>query len=279
MTARRPFVNRERNLSVTPAAGRLKSDGAMTTTNHAGFQRDTIDEDDLARYDRLGAEWWNPKGPMAALHKFNPVRVGYIADLLGSADKLAARPLAGVRILDIGTGGGILSESLARLGASMTGIDPAPNNIAVAAQHAASGGLAIDYRCTSVESLAQTGETFDAVLAMEVVEHVREVPAFLRAAASLVRPGGTFVGATLNRTLKSYALAIVGAEYVLRWVERGTHDWHKFVTPSEFGRHLAAAGLKVTGEVGVTYNPLSDRWGLSRDTAVNYMIVARRLET
>jgi 2-polyprenyl-6-hydroxyphenyl methylase/3-demethylubiquinone-9 3-methyltransferase len=250
----------------------------MTGPDQTLFQRDTIDDVDLAKYDRLGAEWWNPQGPMQALHKFNPVRVAYIRDLLvGRTPASADRPLAGLRILDIGSGGGILSESLARLGADMVGIDPAPNNIAIAARHAETGGLAIDYRCTTVETLALAGEeTFDAVLVMEVVEHVRDVPGFLRDAAALVRPGGLIVGATLNRTLKSYALAIVGAEYVLGWLPKGTHNWHQFVTPAEFKGHFRRAGLTQAAEAGVTYNPLTTRWSLSRDMGVNYMVAARR---
>ncbi len=248
----------------------------MAMQNDGAFARDTIDDADLAKYDRLGAEWWNPGGPMQALHKFNPVRVGYIRDLLAGGATAGERPLEGCRILDVGSGGGILCESLARLGAAMVGIDPAPNNIAVAVRHAADGGLSIDYRCTTVETLAKAGERFDAVLVMEVVEHVRDVAGFLRDAAACVRPGGLMVGATLNRTLKSYALAIVGAEYVLGWLPRGTHDWRQFVTPAEFKAHLARAGLRGAGEAGVTYNPLTARWSLSRDLGVNYMVAARR---
>lgn len=246
----------------------------------ADFARTTIDEADLAKYERLGEEWWDRRGPMGQLHKFNPVRVGWIAERLPRhvpelrAD--AERPLQGARILDVGCGGGILCESLAALGAAMTGIDPAPNNIAVATRHAATSGLSIDYRCTTVETIARAGETFDAVLVMEVVEHVRDVSGFLRDAAACVRPGGLLFGATLNRTLKSYALAIVGAEFVLGWVPRGTHDWAQFVTPSEFSRYLRRAGLRPLAEAGVTYNPLRDAWGLSRDTGVNYMLAATR---
>ena len=248
----------------------------MSMHNDGAFARDTIDDVDLAKYDRLGAEWWNPAGPMQALHKFNPVRVGYIRDLLAGGAATGERPLEGFRILDVGSGGGILCESLARLGATMVGIDPAPNNIAVAARHAAAGGLAIDYRCTTVETVAKAGERFDAVLVMEVVEHVRDVSGFMRDAAACVRPGGLMIGATLNRTLKSYALAIVGAEYVLGWLPRGTHDWRQFVTPAEFKAHMARAGLREAGEAGVTYNPLTARWSLSRDLGVNYMVAARR---
>ncbi len=241
------------------------------------FARTTIDEADLAKYEALGDEWWNPKGPMGALHKFNPVRVGWISTLLAPAGaRVSAAPLAGRRILDVGSGGGILSESLARLGADMVGIDPAVNNLGAAARHAEKSGLAIDYRATTVETLANSGESFDAVLVMEVVEHVRDVPGFLRDAAAMVKPGGLMVGATLNRTAKSFALAIVGAEYVLRWLPRGTHDWSQFVTPDEFKRYMRRAGLSAVGEVGVTYNPLRDRWSQSTDMGCNYMVAARR---
>ena len=240
------------------------------------FSRTTIDEADLARYDRLGEEWWNPQGPMGQLHKFNPVRVEWISRLLVPQQPETTRPLAGVRILDVGCGGGILCESLAHRGADMVGIDPAPNNVGVATRHAHASALSIDYRATTVETLASTNERFDAVLVMEVVEHVRDVPGFLRDAAAMVKPGGLLIGATLNRTAKSFALAIVGAEYVLGWLPRGTHDWHKFVTPDEFKRHMRRNGLSLVDEAGVTYNPLRDRWGLSSDMGCNYMVAARR---
>ena len=244
------------------------------------FGRSTIDDVDLAKYDRLGDEWWDLKGPMGALHKFNPVRVGWITELLtrgaDTKDAKGGTPLVGLRILDVGSGGGILSESLARLGAGVVGIDPAPNNIVVSARHAKEAGLAVDYRCTTVETMAKGAERFDAVLVMEVIEHVKDVPGFLRDAATLVAPGGLMIGATLNRTMKSYALAIVGAEYVLRWLPRGTHDWNQFVTPGEFKAYMARAGLAPIAEAGVTYNPLRDRWHLSRDLGCNYMVAARR---
>ena len=244
------------------------------------FARGTIDDADLAKYDRLGEEWWDLDGPMGALHKFNPVRVAWIRELLARDAAAGARfsdsPLSGLRILDVGSGGGILSESLARLGASVVGIDPAPNNIAVAARHAEIGGLAIDYRCTTVETLAKTGERFDAVLMMEVIEHVNDVLGFVRDAAAMVKPGGLLFGATLNRTAKSYALAIVAAEYVLRWLPRGTHDWRKFVTPAEFKGLMVRSGLTPVAEAGVVFDPLRRRWHQSRDMGCNYMLAARR---
>ena len=249
----------------------------------AEFARSTIDDADLAKYDRLGEEWWDAAGPMGALHKFNPVRVGWICDLLcretvkgrqGAAN--ADKPLRGFRLLDVGSGGGILCESLARLGADMVGVDPAPNNVAVASRHAKKSGLDIAYHCTTVETLAPLGERYDAVLVMEVVEHVKDVAGFLRDAARMVKPGGLLVGATLNRTAKSYALGIVGAEWILRWLPRGTHDWHKFVKPDEFEEHLVSAGLEPLAREGVAFNPLRRAWHRSRDLGCNYMLAAQR---
>jgi 2-polyprenyl-6-hydroxyphenyl methylase/3-demethylubiquinone-9 3-methyltransferase len=244
----------------------------------------STDPEELARFARLGDQWWDLKGPQAALHKLNPVRIGYLRNLFCAhfpdGDKPRRRfiekPLAGLRVVDVGCGGGLLAEPLAKLGALVTAIDPAEENIAAAQRHAELEGLQIDYRAQTVEALAQSGEQFDAVLAMEVLEHVADVDGFLAAAAALVRPGGLLVGATLNRTLKSYALAIVGAEYVLRWVEPGTHDWKKFLLPSEIVTPLQKAGLKEIDRSGVVYHPLSDRWRLSGDTDVNYMVALER---
>ncbi|QBR72378.1 bifunctional 3-demethylubiquinol 3-O-methyltransferase/2-polyprenyl-6-hydroxyphenol methylase [Beijerinckiaceae bacterium] len=244
----------------------------------------TIDPAEVAQFDRLGTEWWDPTGAMQALHRFNPVRVGYLRELLcrrfpldgKPRDRHAAEPLRGLRILDIGCGGGILSEPLARLGAQMTSIDPAPRNIEIAKDHAAATGLAIDYRCMSAQDLLAEGAVFDVVLTMEVIEHVRNVAGFINQAAAMVRPGGILVAATLNRTLKSFAFAIVGAEYVLRWVPRGTHSWNQFVTPQELAKALRAAGLHIRDETGVVYDPLTGRWRLSKDMDVNYIISADR---
>jgi 2-polyprenyl-6-hydroxyphenyl methylase/3-demethylubiquinone-9 3-methyltransferase len=239
----------------------------------------SIDDAEVERFDRLAADWWDVRGPMAALHKFNPVRLAYIRDQAAARfgrDPKKLDCLKGLRVLDIGCGGGILSEPLARLGASMVGADPAKKNIAIAAAHAEESGVAVDYRATTAEALAEAGEMFDVVLAMEVVEHVVDVKAFVATCASMVKPGGLMIAATLNRTLKSFALAIVGAEYVLRWLPRGTHQWDKFVTPEELERAFEAAGLDVTGERGVIYNLLADRWQLSSDMDVNYMLVGER---
>jgi 2-polyprenyl-6-hydroxyphenyl methylase/3-demethylubiquinone-9 3-methyltransferase len=239
----------------------------------------SVDPQEVERFARLAARWWDPRGPMAPLHKLNPVRLAYIRDNTAEhfdrdAKKLGC--LKGLRILDIGCGAGLLSEPLARLGAEMTGIDPAAENIAAARAHAAEAGVTVDYRDATAEDLAGAGEQFDVVLAMEVVEHVNDVPAFVSTCASLVKPGGLFFAATLNRTLKSFALAIVGAEYVLRWLPRGTHQWDKFVTPEELEGAVEDAGLRVIGERGVIFNPLAGRWQLSSDTDVNYMLVAAK---
>jgi 2-polyprenyl-6-hydroxyphenyl methylase / 3-demethylubiquinone-9 3-methyltransferase len=239
----------------------------------------TIDQDEVARFSRLAGQWWDPRGPMAALHKFNPVRLAYIRDRSAAhfdRDPKRLDGLSGLRVLDIGCGGGILCEPLARLGASVTGADPSESNIAVAQHHAARSGLTIDYRNTSAEALAQAGEVFDVVLAMEVVEHVTDVSLFVELAAAMVKPGGLLFVATLNRTVKSFALAIVGAEYILRWLPRGTHQWDKFVTPNELEIAIEQSGSQIVGETGVIYNLLADRWQLSTDMDVNYMVVAEK---
>jgi 2-polyprenyl-6-hydroxyphenyl methylase/3-demethylubiquinone-9 3-methyltransferase len=239
----------------------------------------TIDADEVARFERMAKTWWDERGPMAPLHKFNPVRLAYIRDQAAAhfnRDKKQAGCLTGLRILDIGCGGGILSEPLARLGASMVGADPATANIEVARSHAAQEGLSIDYRDATAESLADAGERFDIVLAMEVVEHVTDVDLFVRRCGEMVKPGGMMIAATINRTVKSFALAIVGAEYILRWLPRGTHRWDKFVTPDELETAMSHADLRVVDERGVIYNLLSDAWQLSDDMDVNYMLTAAK---
>jgi len=249
----------------------------MVSQPHA--RAPTVDEAELARFAALADEWWDPRGKMAPLHKFNPVRLGYVRD---AACRRFARDgkrldcLKGLRVLDIGCGGGILSEPLARLGADVVGADPGAANIEAARLHASNSGLAVDYRATTAEALAEAGERFDVVLAMEVVEHVADVNLFVKLTGAMVKPGGLMIAATINRTLKSFALAIVGAEYILRWLPRGTHQWDKFVTPNELEIALELAGLRVIDEAGVVYNPLADRWRLADDTDVNYMLAAER---
>lgn len=245
----------------------------------AAASASTIDPAEVARFDAMAKSWWDPKGPMAVLHKFNPVRLGFIRDLACERfgrDAKSLQALEGLTLVDIGCGGGVLSEPLARLGAEVTGLDPAEGNIAVASAHARKSGLAIDYRAETIEALVAEGKRFDIVLAMEVVEHVADVEVFVAACCAAVKPGGLLVMATLNRTLKSYALAIIGAEYVLRWLPRGTHDWEKFVTPDELGVAIERNGLELGESTGVVYNPLTGRWSPARDMDVNYMLAASR---
>ncbi len=242
--------------------------------------RSSIDPADVERFSRIAAEWWDPRGKFAPLHKFNPVRLAFIREQALARfgrDPAARRPFEGLRLLDIGCGGGLLCEPMARLGFAVTGVDASERNIGTASTHAAEVGLDIDYRAGTAEALLDGGEPpFDVVLNMEVVEHVAEPGAFLRDCASLVAPGGLMVVATLNRTLKALALAKVGAEYVLRWLPRGTHDWRKFLTPQEVRAFLSGADVAVQGPFGVAYSPLLDRWSRSPDTEVNYMMLALR---
>lgn len=239
----------------------------------------TADPAEVARFDRLASDWWDPNGPMRPLHQINPVRLAFIRDQACrhfGRDPAGPFALDGLSALDVGCGAGLLSEPLARLGADVTGLDPAGETIALAARHAEAAGLAIAYRTEPVETLAASGRRFDLVLAMEVVEHVRNVDAFLRACADAVAPGGLLLLSTINRTLRSFALAIVGAEYVLRWLPRGTHDWDRFVTPAELRHAVEAAGLEKVRTRGMVYDPLNREWRLSRDTAVNYLAVAAK---
>jgi len=239
----------------------------------------TLDRDEVARFAKLAGEWWDANGPFKPLHRINPVRLTYIRDQLCrkfGRDKAAAASLAGLSVLDIGCGGGLVAEPLARLGAEVTGIDPAPENIETAKAHAEGARLDIIYRATTAEALAASGARFDAVLLLEVIEHVPDVPLFLKSVAPLVKPGGLMVLSTLNRTLKAYALAIIGAELILRWLPLGTHNWNRFVTPDELRGAIRGAGLTPTDVTGMVYNPLADEWRLARDTDVNYFATATR---
>lgn len=235
----------------------------------------TVDPAEIAKFSKLSETWWDPNGKMKPLHAINPLRLAYIRDAACrkfDRDPKALDCLSGLKILDIGCGAGLLCEPLTRLGASVTGVDPSATNIEVAKLHAARSQLSIDYRNTTIEEMDTT--TFDIVLAMEVVEHVVSVGAFLDRCAALMKRDGLMLVSTLNRTWKSFALAIVGAEYVLRWLPRGTHEWDKFVTPAEVTHHLSRNGLMITEQSGVVYNPLADKWGLSSDMDVNYMVIA-----
>jgi 2-polyprenyl-6-hydroxyphenyl methylase / 3-demethylubiquinone-9 3-methyltransferase len=240
----------------------------------------TLDRDEVARFAKLAGEWWDANGPFRPLHRINPVRLTYIRDQLcrkfGRDKKAAASSLAGLSVLDIGCGGGLVAEPLARLGAEVTGIDPASENIAAAKAHAEGARLDIAYRAATAEALAAEGSAFDAVLLLEVIEHVPDVPLFLRSVAPLVKPGGVMILSTLNRTLKAYALAIIGAELILRWLPLGTHNWDRFVTPEELRGALRGAGLAHSDTTGMVYNPLADEWRLARDTDVNYFATAVR---
>ena len=239
----------------------------------------TLDHEVVARFARLGGEWWDETGPFKPLHRINPARLTYIRDQLAGAfhrNAKAAKSLEGLRVLDIGCGGGLVCEPLARLGAQVTGIDPAPEAVKAAKAHAEAGGLAIDYRAATAEEIAAGGARYDAVLVLEVVEHVPDVPAFLKIVAGLVKPGGMVILSTLNRTLKSYALAIVGAEFILRWVPIGTHQWDRFVRPDELHSALRGAGLEPTDTTGLIYDPFADEWRLGPDTDVNYFATAIR---
>jgi 2-polyprenyl-6-hydroxyphenyl methylase/3-demethylubiquinone-9 3-methyltransferase len=238
----------------------------------------SVDPDEVARFEAMAEAWWDPQGSFRPLHKLNPVRLGFLRDRLVrhfGRDPHAVRPLEGLRVVDIGCGGGLVCEPLARLGAEVTGIDASARNVSIAAAHAEESGLAIDYRAVAAETLAAEGHRYDVVLALEIVEHVADPDLFIDACCRLARPGGLLVFATLNRTPKSFALAIVGAEYLLRWLPRGTHDWRKFLRPSELARLLARHGASLEALTGVVYNPISDRWRLADDLDVNYMAVAR----
>ena len=242
--------------------------------------RSSIDPAEVERFSRIAAEWWDPKGKFAPLHKFNPVRLAFIRDQAlyrFGRDPTARRPIEGLRLLDIGCGGGLLSEPMSRLGFAATAVDASERNSATASTHSAEQGLTIDYRCSTAEALVEAGEPpFDVILNMEVIEHVADPGDYLRSCARLLKPGGLMVVATMNRTLKALALAKVGAEYVLRWLPAGTHDWSKFLKPEEIRGFLAGEPVAVDGPYGVVFNPLTGRWRESPDADVNYMMTVVR---
>jgi 2-polyprenyl-6-hydroxyphenyl methylase/3-demethylubiquinone-9 3-methyltransferase len=239
----------------------------------------SIDPVEVAKFSALAAEWWDPEGKFAPLHKFNPVRLAFIRGQAAAnfqRDARSLKPFEGLSLLDVGCGGGLLSEPMARLGFSVTGADASDRNIGTARAHAAENGVAVDYRAASAEALAEEGLSFDVVLNMEVVEHVADVGAYLCACSRLVRPGGITLVATLNKTLKSLALAKIGAEYVLGWLPRGTHDWNRFIAPEALRAGLEKSGLTILKIQGVSFNLLAWDWELSSDVDVNYIVVAAR---
>ncbi len=236
----------------------------------------TIDDAEIEKFQAMAAEWWDPEGKFKPLHMLNPCRLDYITgQIAGEFDRdlTGDAPFAGLRILDIGCGGGLLSEPMARLGATVVGVDAAGRNIPVAQAHAAQSGLDIDYRHTSAEGLIETGEApFDVVLNMEVVEHVSDPLTYLTACQRLLRPGGLMVCSTLNRNPKSFLMGIIGAEWVMRWLPKGTHDWRKFITPDELYDLIGKAGLEPVDRMGFVFNPIAWTWRLSeRDLSVNYV--------
>ncbi len=243
-------------------------------------QNSSVDPADVERFSRIAAEWWDPKGKFAPLHRFNPVRLSFIREQALARfgrDPKAREPFQGLRLLDIGCGGGLLCEPMRRLGFEVVGVDASERNIGVASAHAAGQALQIDYRASTAEALLGSGEKpFDVVLNMEVVEHTANPGQYLRDTANLIAPGGLMIVATLNRTLKSLALAKIGAEYVLGWLPRGTHDWRQFLTPDEVRLFLSPEPVAVAGPFGVVFKPLSNTWRQGPDTSINYMMVATK---
>ena len=239
----------------------------------------SVDPSEIEKFSRMAAEWWDPTGKFAPLHKFNPVRLKFIRETVAAhfgRNGKSLRPFEGLSLLDIGCGGGLLSEPMARLGFSVTGVDPSEKNIGTARAHAAQSGAAVSYRASDAEALVAEGLTFDVVLNMEVVEHVADLRGYLESTAALVKPGGLMFVATINRTFKALALAKVAAEYILGWLPPGTHDWDKFVEPDKLRAMLEDAGLKILKTQGVSFDPMGWDWRLSSDTDVNYMVVAGR---
>lgn len=250
---------------------RATGESAQRTTDR------TVDPEEIARFAAQAAGWWDPTGSFRPLHRLNPARLDFMRGALDAhfgRDKRSLAPYAGLSLCDVGCGGGLIAEPMARLGFAVTAIDADGDAIAVARDHAAASGLDIDYRSETAEALAADKRQFDVVLALEIIEHVADPGALLAACAALIKPGGAFIGATLNRTPQSYALAIVGAEYVMRWLPRGTHNWRRFLRPSEFVLGMRRAGLRPTQLKGLRYRPLSADWGQTDDLSVNYLVMA-----
>ncbi|RNF35614.1 bifunctional 2-polyprenyl-6-hydroxyphenol methylase/3-demethylubiquinol 3-O-methyltransferase UbiG [Paracoccus methylarcula] len=240
----------------------------------------SIDPTEIAKFEAMAAEWWDPKGKFKPLHMMNPVRLDYIVSQIAAEfgrDRRGLRPFEGLRLLDIGCGGGLIAEPMARLGAEVVGADAAEGNITVAKLHAEQQGLEIDYRATTAEALTDAGEVFDVVLALEIVEHVADPEAFIATCHDLLRPGGLAIVSTLNRTAKSFGAAIIGAEWIMRWLPKGTHEWNRFIKPGELSEMAGNAGLAPVDARGMVFNPLTWGWSLSdRDLSVNYAIAARK---
>lgn len=237
----------------------------------------TIDPQEIAKFEEMAERWWDESGPFAPLHRINPLRISYILEQLG---RNGTPPLRGVSILDIGCGGGLLSVPLARLGASVTGVDASQKNIGIANTHlrnmAEAGALDINFRADTAEDMAARGEEFDVVLAMEVIEHVANPSLFMQSVCDMVRPGGTLIASTMNKTPKSYMLAIIGAEYIMRWLPKGTHKWADFVPPADLAQMMERGGMEISSLKGMTYQPFSRRWSIGDDVSVNYLITGRK---
>ncbi|AUH64699.1 bifunctional 2-polyprenyl-6-hydroxyphenol methylase/3-demethylubiquinol 3-O-methyltransferase UbiG [Paracoccus zhejiangensis] len=256
----------------------MTQDSTLVTGRNA--EGSSVDPAELAKFEAMAAEWWDPNGKFKPLHMLNPTRLDYIISRIGAEfgrDARSLRPFEGLRLLDIGCGGGLLTEPMARLGAEVVGADAVERNISVASLHAEQQGLEIDYRATTAEALADAGERFDAVLALEIVEHVADPAAFVATCAALTKPGGVMIVSTLNRTPKSFGAAIIGAEWIMRWLPKGTHEWHRFITPEELAGMMAAAGMPAVDRRGMVFNPIRWDWSLSeRDLSVNYIMTGRR---
>lgn len=240
-------------------------------------QAKSVDNNEVEKFSAMADEWWDESGKFKPLHKFNPTRIKFMQEII--CHHFNQSDLKGLDIVDIGCGGGLISEPISRLGAKLTSIDASEKNIQVASIHAEKSGLDINYQATSAEDLAESGVKFDVVINMEVIEHVADVASFMKASCELLKPNGVMFVATLNRTLKSYTLAILGAEYILKWLPKGTHNWKKFLKPAEIEQYLSDNAVNLQKIQGVSYNPLTDKWSLSSDINVNYMMVANKISS